>query len=154
MDLLKLPQQSSVSVEKLKKRYKSKSEVSRDDKAARRALAPFLKRYKKRELIGLAEVKEEFRNVYMQTRPAEVLAKLDAFFTDSLELHTVLNETSEILKVATRSLGVSVYLVDEATNHITLNPKYIPRDPRQIVRYSVGKWPIFHFFGFLIFLFY
>lgn len=120
------------------KKYKSKTEFGERDKVLRRILAPFLTRYKKAELPEQSEaIKEEFRNVYMQIKPAEVLGKLDAFFMDSLELPTVLNETAEILKAATKSNGLSVYLVDEATSHILLNPKH--KSNREIVRYPIGN---------------
>lgn len=125
---------------KIRKDHKSRTEIGERDKALRRVLAPFLTRYRRAESTGDSEVKEEFRNVYMQVKPGEVLAKLDAFFTDSLELPTVLNETAEILKGATKSVGLSVYLVDEATNSIVLNSKHIPKDGRQVVRHLIGKY--------------
>lgn len=123
-----------------KEKMKPKSEARKNDHVTRRVLAPFLMTYKKKPLLNLTEVKEEFQNVYSQTKPKEVLGKLAAFFTDSLELPTVLNETSEILKTVTKSWGSSLYLVEQGTNYIILNPKYISKNERHTVRYQIGEF--------------
>lgn len=125
---------SSWKTEKTKK-------SSNPDKEVRSVLAPFLRRMKKhgtQKLISKV-VNGEFQKLHLRSKIKDVIGNFQAFCKDSIEVPKVLNETSEILKEVTNSLGVSSYLVDDSSKYLILNAKYLPQNNRHTVRYKIGE---------------
>lgn len=123
--------------ENSKKNYKVR-ELSISDKAAKKALAPFLRRIKKQKTQKVVSEADDHQR-YVRSKVKDVISKLTSFCKDSLEVPTVVNETSEVLREITKSLGVSSYLVDESNEYLVLNAKYMPKNSRHTVKYKIGS---------------
>ncbi|KAK6640796.1 hypothetical protein RUM44_012493 [Polyplax serrata] len=129
---------SKESVSQLMFQRKTPKKIVTPSKEARKVLAPFIKRLRKQGAQKLlSKVEADHQKHYVRSKVKDVIAKLQSFCKDSLEIPTVLNETAEILKDVTKSLGASSYFVDDSSEYLILNSKYMPSDGRHKVMYKI-----------------
>nr|CAD7201405.1 unnamed protein product [Timema douglasi] len=104
------------------------------DEASRRVIAPYVKTFRRSELVPSPE-KREF-SYYLQKKPISLLQNVSAFISSMDDLISVLHETADVLKVVTDSSGATLYMVDSLSEEITLHSRYA-----NISRYD-AKWKI------------
>lgn len=83
-------------------------DFSTSDRATKRVLAPYVKIVRKGQLAAAVTTKVEENkqfNFYLQRKPSLCMRDLSSFLSDSVDLPSVLNETCDVLKSVTRSLG-------------------------------------------------
>lgn len=83
-------------------------DFSTSDRATKRVIAPYVKIVRKGQMAAAVTTKTEDNklfNFYVQRKPSICMRDLSAFLSDSVDLPSVLNETAEVLKSATRALG-------------------------------------------------
>lgn len=109
------------------------------DKVTRRVIAPYMKIVRKSK-AGVDKMKEESQkfSFYLQNRPSVLMQDLSSFLSDSVDLASVLQETAEVLKVVTKANGVTLYIVDSASEEIYQVPKNVT-DERHKVNWKIQK---------------
>lgn len=84
-------------------------DFSTSDRATKRVIAPYVKIIRKGQLAAAITTKVEENkqfNFYLQRKPSLCMRDLSSLLSDSVDLGSVLNETSDVLKSVTRSLGI------------------------------------------------
>ncbi|KAK9875164.1 hypothetical protein WA026_005955 [Henosepilachna vigintioctopunctata] len=106
-------------------------------KAARRVIAPYVKVIRKRYQAPTIPESKLFKK-HLEKKPSVLLRDLTSFLSDTVDLPSLLHESSDVLKVTTRARGVSLYLVDSSTGIIFQSQRYfdIP-EPR--VRWKIEE---------------
>ncbi|CAG9858267.1 unnamed protein product [Phyllotreta striolata] len=112
------------------------------DKATRRVIAPYVKIVRKGEKAPIekeleVQVYEKF-NFYLQHKPNALLLDLSTFLSDSVDLMLLLHETAEVLRVTTKATGVTLYMVDHASEEIYQSQKNF-QTPRHKVNWKIQK---------------
>lgn len=93
--------------------------IDTTDKATRRVIAPYVKIVRKSEKTHLVKEKEYQRfNFYIQNKPSVLLNDLTSFLSDTVDLVLLLHETADVLKLTTKATGVTLYMVDSASEEI------------------------------------
>ncbi|XP_050308589.1 cAMP and cAMP-inhibited cGMP 3',5'-cyclic phosphodiesterase 10A-like isoform X2 [Anthonomus grandis grandis] len=129
----------------MSKKKPDKKEIIKDqmtldttDKATRRVIAPYVKIVRKSR-TGLDKTKESQKfSFYLQNKPSVLMQDLSSFLSDSVDLASVLQETAEVLKVVTKAGGVTLYMVDTASEEIFQVPKNVT-DERHKVNWKIQK---------------
>lgn len=99
------------------------------DKATRRVIAPYVKVVRKSEKGHLDKTAEHQKfNFYIQNKPSVLLHDLTSFLSDSVDLALLLHETAEVLKSTTRANGVTLYMVDSASEEIYQSQRNFPSE--------------------------
>lgn len=109
------------------------------DKATRRVIAPYMKIVRKSK-AGVDKAKEESQkfSFYLKNKPSVLMQDLSSFLSDSVDLAAVLQETAEVLKVVTKANGVTLYIVDSASEEIYQVPKNVTHE-RHKVNWKIQK---------------
>lgn len=83
---------------------------STSDRATKRVIAPYVRIIRKGQKAQITTKTEESKqfSYYLQKKPSVLMRNLSNFLSDSVDLPSVLNETSEVLKGVTRAQGKSV----------------------------------------------
>lgn len=93
-----------------KKIQRAKVSFSTSDRATRRVIAPYVKIIRKGQKPKPPPEDTKF-SYYLQKKPSALMRNLTNFFSDSVDLPSVFNETSEVLKNVTRANGNSFLLI-------------------------------------------
>lgn len=80
---------------------------STSDRATKRVIAPYVRIIRKGQKAQITTKTEESKqfSYYLQKKPSVLMRNLSNFLSDSVDLPSVLNETSEVLKGVTRAQG-------------------------------------------------
>lgn len=83
---------------------------STSDRATKRVIAPYVRIIRKGQKAQITTKTEESKqfSYYLQKKPSVLMRNLSNFLSDSVDLPSVLNETSEVLKGVTRAQGKSM----------------------------------------------
>ncbi|XP_030754671.1 cAMP and cAMP-inhibited cGMP 3',5'-cyclic phosphodiesterase 10A-like [Sitophilus oryzae] len=121
-----------------KKILKDQMTLDTSDKATRRVIAPYVKIVRKsRGVLDKTKESQKF-SFYLQNKPSVLMQDLSSFLSDSVDLASVLQETAEVLKLVTKAYGVTLYMVDTASEEIYQVPKNIT-DERHKVNWKIQK---------------
>ncbi|XP_044258941.1 cAMP and cAMP-inhibited cGMP 3',5'-cyclic phosphodiesterase 10A-like [Tribolium madens] len=105
------------------------------DRATKRVIAPFVRIIRKGQKPHEAEESKHF-SFFLQRKPSVLIRDLSSFLSDSVDLPSLLHETADVLKSITKAAGVTLYMMDPATNEIYQSKKTSQRD-----RYKI-RWKI------------
>lgn len=86
----------------------------------KRPLAPYVRVMRKSQKAAAANEHDRDYSFYLQKKPSTLLQELSAFLTDSVDLPSLLQETSEVLKNVTKASGVTLFMVDDDSNDIII----------------------------------
>ncbi|XP_072391177.1 cAMP and cAMP-inhibited cGMP 3',5'-cyclic phosphodiesterase 10A-like [Diabrotica undecimpunctata] len=92
--------------------------IDTSDKATRRVIAPYVKIIRKTDKAHEKEPEYEKFNFYIQNKPSVLLHDLTSFLSDNVDLVLLLHETADVLKTTTKAAGVTLYMVDSASEEI------------------------------------
>ncbi|KAL1488021.1 hypothetical protein ABEB36_015395 [Hypothenemus hampei] len=94
------------------------------DKATRRVIAPYVRIVRKSRLPP-EKPKEESQkfSFYLQNKPTVLMQDLSSYLSDSVDLTSILQETADVLKIIIKANGVTLYMVDSASEEIYQVPK-------------------------------
>lgn len=113
--------------------------IDTSDKATRRVIAPYVRIVKKSAKTKLEKEKEYQKfNFYIQNKPALLLSDLTSFLSDGVDLVLLLHETADVLKQITRATGVTLYMVDSASEEIYQSQRNFTGD-RHKVNWKIQK---------------
>nr|XP_023015593.1 cAMP and cAMP-inhibited cGMP 3',5'-cyclic phosphodiesterase 10A-like [Leptinotarsa decemlineata] len=113
--------------------------IDTSDKATRRVIAPYVKIVRKSEKAHLEKEQEHQKfNFYIQNKPSVLLHDLTSFLSDSVDLVLLLHETSDVLKSTTKANGVTLYMVDSASEEIYQSQRNFPGE-RHKVNWKIQK---------------
>ncbi|XP_048521448.1 cAMP and cAMP-inhibited cGMP 3',5'-cyclic phosphodiesterase 10A [Dendroctonus ponderosae] len=124
---------------KKKNTFNDQMALDTKDKATRRVIAPYVKIVRKSK-GALEKSKEESQkfSFYLHNKPSVLMQDLSSFLSDSVDLASVLQETADVLKVVTKANGVTLYMVDSASEEIYQVPKNVT-DERHKVNWKIQK---------------
>ena len=107
------------------------------DKAIKRVIAPFVRIVRKD--IKYKEVEEaKYFSLYLKKKPSVLIRDLSSFLSDTVDLVSLLHETSDVLQNVTKADGVTLYMMDPATNEIYQSKK-IPSSDRFKIRWKIKQ---------------
>ncbi|KAG5883187.1 hypothetical protein JTB14_018203 [Gonioctena quinquepunctata] len=110
-------------------------EIDTSDKTTRRA--PYVKVERKSGKVQLEKEPDQQKfNFYIQNKPSVLLHDLTSFLSDSVDLDMLLHETAEVLKSTTKAHGVTLYMVDSASEEIYQSQRNFPVERHKF------KWKI------------
>nr|CAH7748344.1 unnamed protein product [Callosobruchus chinensis] len=116
--------------------------IDTTDKATRRVIAPYVKIVRKSEKVHLEKEQQHQKfNFYIQNKPSVLLHDLTSFLSDSVDLSLLLQETAEVLKATTKANGVTLYMVDSASDEIYQSQRNFPGE-RHKVNWKIQKGSI------------
>lgn len=107
-----------------------------NDRAVKRVIAPFVRIVRKGEKpIHEIETSAQF-SYYLQKKPSVLIRDLSSFLSDSVELSSLIHESTDVLKRITKASGATLYMMDAATSEI-----YQSYNTTLTDRYKI-KWKI------------
>ncbi|CAH1173827.1 unnamed protein product [Phaedon cochleariae] len=122
--------------------YNTTAAIDTSDKATRRVIAPYVKIVRKSEKAHLEKEQEHQKfNFYIQNKPSVLLHDLTSFLSDSVDLVLLLHETAEVMKSTTKATGVTLYMVDSASEEIYQSQRNFTGD-RHKVNWKIQKGSI------------
>ncbi|KAI4456413.1 cyclic nucleotide phosphodiesterase [Holotrichia oblita] len=91
-------------------------------KACKRVIAPYVNIVRKGQKAGVKSREADHNFMfYLKRKPSVLSRSLREFLDDSVDLKTILHETSDTLKNVTHANSVRVYIVDETSGEIYLS---------------------------------
>lgn len=113
------------------------TDLAINDRAVKRVIAPFVRIVRKGEKPSYeAETTSTQFSYYLQKKPSVLIRDLSSFLSDSVDLSSRIHESADVLKRITKAAGVTLYMMDPATNEIYQHYKTPLSD-----RYKI-KWKI------------
>ncbi|KAJ8921660.1 hypothetical protein NQ315_010569 [Exocentrus adspersus] len=110
------------------------------DKATRRVIAPYVKVIRRSGKETHLEKEQEYQkfNFYVQNKPSVLIQDLSSFLLDNVDLISLLHETGDVLKCTTKAHGVTIYMVDSASEEIYQSQKNFQTE-RHKVNWKIQK---------------
>lgn len=113
------------------------TDLTISDKATKRVIAPFVRIVRKGQKPHEVEEGKHF-SLFLQRKPNVLIRDLSSFLSDSVDLPSSLHETADVLKIITKAAGVTLYMMDPATNEIYKSRKTAQGD-RHKIRWKIEE---------------